>query len=851
MQYTFHNWRFIWDMVFPPNINIIMTYQKFFALSLILLFVHAALYAQRPTGSDARGGGAPIARIYGKVLEGNTGKPIPYASVLLHHIRKDSLVSGAMTRENGFFDIKDVSPGMYQLKISFLGFADTTIVVKLVPPNIVLDAGNIRLENAATTLNEVNITGQRSSIELAVDRRIYNVDRNLAATGGTAIDALKNIPSVSVDTEGNVELRSSAPRIFIDGKPSQLTLEQIPASEIEKVEVITNPSARYEASAAGGIINIVLKKNKLPGIFSTLNLGVGTNDRYNGMASLNLRQSPIALSLSYNFNTGNNPAYGYNYLERLQDGARTSYFKQDGITSHKRLMHFVRVGLDYDINVRNTLSLSGNFNVHKMNFGDDQIFENQLPSSVIDYTGTRDALSHRNSFNHSAQLDYRRIFPKLGKEWVSFVQYARGTGTGDSDIRQVFKDINGTEWPNSPDLIKSISENEGDTYQFQTDFINPLGDNKKLELGGRFQYKDNFNDTQAERTDSTGALASFPLLSLKYNYREIISAAYANYITRKDKFGYQLGFRLEQSDFVGEIPGTDSSFSYRFPSDLSDIKNLIFPSVFVTYTLKEGQDLQFNIARKLERPNFFQLMPFLWQQDNQTYRAGNPNLQPEFRYVSELNYALTKNWGTSFTSVYGRYEDSPVTSVVRRATDGTQSLINTYINGENNTRFGFEQSLKYRILKNMDLTGGVNVFRNQIKANLDGVVLNNSGWNWDAKAAIEWRIIKNWVFQTNGDYEAARIIPQGRTKPNYGMDLAIKRTLNQLGSLTLQVNDVFNSRGRGQTFVTDTYVQELWRRREVRFVQVSAQLRFGKPDAAIFKKGRPQARQSGGGDMDF
>jgi iron complex outermembrane recepter protein len=825
-------------------------------LTVSLLLSSICLQAQRPSGGapgagGGPGGGAPIARVYGKVLDGSNNDPLAYASVVVKPMRKDTIAGGALTKTNGFFDIAGLMPGMYQVKISSIGYADTTFQVKLIPPTIETDAGNIRLRSNSQTLGEVTIVGEKQAVELAVDRRIYNVDRMMSATGGTAIDALKTIPAVSIDADGAVELRNSAPLIFVDGKPSQLTLAQIPASEIEKIEVITNPGARYEASAAGGIINIVLKKNKLPGIFSMLNLGVGTNDRYNGMASLNIRERPIGVSFSYNYNTGNNPAFQYNIIDRKDatTGATTTHYQSEGINASRRGMQFVRLGLDYDINQRNTITLSGNVHAMDMRFNDDQEISNTISPSKLDYTSVRTARNTRNNDTYTGQIDFKRTFPTNGHEWLSFVQYNNNKNLGDNKSIQTYQSGAGLELPT--DLIQSDGGTRAETFQFQTDYIKPLGANKKIEIGGRYQHKENLTNTLALRADSAGALVEFPLLSVHYAFTEQISAAYANYMARAGKWGYQAGLRLESSIFDGYQPDLDSTFSYRFPSGVNDLQYLFFPSIFLTYTVKDGQDLQFNVSRKLERPNFFQVMPFVWQQDNQSYRAGNPNLFPEFRYVAEANHALTRPWGNFFSSLYGRYEDQPITSVVRRATDGTESLINTFINGESNTRFGLENSVKYGITKHLDVQLSLNTFRNQVKANYGGVSLDRKGVSWDTKASIEYRFKKVWVFQTNGEYEAPRVIPQGRTLPNYGMDIAIKRIFNPLGSMTLQVNDVFNSKGRGQIYEGVGYRQEVWRRREVRFIQLSAQLRFGKPDASIFKKSRNSGGRSSGGDMDF
>jgi iron complex outermembrane recepter protein len=830
---------------------------KFTTIGFFLLFSFNLL-AQRPTGGQEtapRTGGAPapaVARVYGKVLDNASGEPLSYASVTLKPMRKDSILAGELTKNNGFFDLKGLPVGMYQLKITSLGYADTVLQIRLVPPAVELDAGNIRLRTNSKVLNEVSVTGNRQSVELAVDRRIYTVEKNLAATGGSAIDALKNIPAVSVTTDGTVELRNSTPLIFIDGKPSLLTLDQIPAGEIDKIEIITNPSARYEASAAGGIINIVLKKNKLPGIFGMASAGVGTNHRYNGMANISLRQSPFGLNASYNFNTGQNPARSFNSIQRYDPtGANTTRFEQNGTNTSRRRMQMIRLGLDYDLNARNTISVSGTINTLDLRFIDDQAIENRLANQNIEYLSTRDALTSRDIKTYTTQFDYKRTFPKAGREWISFVQYTHTKNIGGTNVDQKYTDANGKPITILRDQIATTGYTKGPTLQFQTDYIHPFGNKQKLEFGARHQVKDNASFTDALRVDTAGELARFDLLSVNYAYQEQITAAYSNYMGRTGKWGYQAGLRLEQSIFSGNVPGDDSTFQYRFPKGIKDLHYLFFPSFFGTYTVKEGQDIQFNLSRKLERPNFFQVMPFVWQQDNQSYRTGNPNILPEFKYLAEVNYAITKKWGNYFSSIYGRYEDQPITPVVRRSTDGTESLINTFINGDNSIRVGIEQNIKYKITPQLDATLGGNIFRNQVRATFDGQKLDRTAWNWDLRSAIEYRFLKNWIFQTNGEYEAPRVIPQGISSRQYGFDIALKRNFNPLGSVTLQVSDVLNSRGRSQIFENANYTQETYRRREVRFIQISAQYRFGKPDASIFKQKRGSGRPGGGGDMEF
>ena len=287
--------------------------RKLFILLVLALFICSPAFSQMPQGGDMskmlKGAkNMNIGRFYGKIVDAKTKKPVEYASVVLLWFNKDSLIAGGLAKENGEFSLDGLPPyGGYRIKITFIGYKTYEQKVYIVPPNkIDQDLGDIKLEQDEKMLKEVEVVGEKATFTMGVDRKIYNVDKDLSAKGGTALDAVKNIPTISVDADGNATLRESSVRIYVDGKPTTLTLQQIPADQIDRIEVISNPSVKFEASTTGGILNVVMKKNNKPGYNGMLMANAGTGDRYGGMGNINIKEKPFNFSLMYTYNQGIN-----------------------------------------------------------------------------------------------------------------------------------------------------------------------------------------------------------------------------------------------------------------------------------------------------------------------------------------------------------------------------------------------------------------------------------------------------------------------------------------------------------------------------------------------------------------
>lgn len=786
-----------------------------------------------------------MGRVFGKVLDASTGQPVEYASVQVLWFSKDSLLNGGLVKANGDFSVDGLpSFGQVRVKIKFIGYEDYLQKVFLVPPDkIELDLGNIKLKPDDKLLKEVDVVAEKSAVVLSIDKRTYNVDKDLSVKGGTAVDVMQNIPGLTVDADGGVQLRNQSPTIFVDGRPTNLTLQQIPADQIERVEIITNPSVKFEASSTGGILNIILKKNLKPGYNGIIMANIGTGDRYGGMGNINLKDGKWNLSLMYNYNQAINNTQGYTNRTQLDSNIILGYFNQNNQSRFANAFNFGRIGLDYSINNRNTISLNGMIVAGKFKTHDDQSFEALDNNKVMRIYGDRVNNQNAQFQNYNAQVMYKKTFPKVGKEITADASY----NYTNSDNSFLFITSTKTN-PDTVFLPNEYQKNKGGTnanqFVFQLDYVNPLSETRKFEAGVRAFYKNSVSFNNATRaTFSEEFYQRDSILSNRYLIDDMVNAAYINY---NDKIfwniGYQAGLRFEQSYYKGNIVDRNQSFSYNYPSSSQDILNSLFPGIYFSKKLKKNQELQLNFSRKIQRPNFFQLMPFVLFADRQNYRIGNPELRPEFRNIAELNYNKIFTKGSYLGSGYFRYEEQPITDIAYPSPNPSEPnvLINTTINGSNAIKYGMEHTIKWNLIKNLDLTLNGNVFYIYLRGKIVPTEpeVTAKGYAYNAKTTLAYKFPKQFTLQINGNYESPRILLLGYSQPMYGMDISANKMIGTKWIFNATLSDVFNTRRMGAHFETPYYIQDLSRRRESRFVRFSVTYIFGKMDASIFKRGK-------------
>lgn len=824
---------------------------KYFLLFLAGTWLTGTINAQQliiPQGGNGQlrnGQNLPqIGHVYGKVLDAQSGKPIEFASVALIRLRDSSVVNGMLTKPNGDFSLENLPFGQFNLRINFIGYKPLLKRITITPQNIEQDLGNFKLTPNIKALKEVEIVGQKSDYTMAIDKKVFNVDRNLVSVGGTAVDVLKNVPAVNVDIDGNVKVRNGTPTIFIDGKPSTLTLEQIPADAIESVELVTNPSAKYDAEGMTGIINIVLKKNKKAGINGMVMGGAGTGDKYNMGANLNIRQNPINFFINYHANQNNNTGNGTTYRQNFLPD--TSFLNQYSNSYSKGLFQFGRIGLDYYIDNRNTLSVSQA--LARGHFKNNEA----LNSEVLNKTNAKQLSFSRDNFsefefrNYATQLGYKHSFAKPNKEWTADLNYNINTNQRGGNFTTQY--YNNASQPLGSPLLQNNNGNGRTSFlTLQTDYSDPISENLKLETGLKAtirDYSSNYNVFDYDR--SNRSFQRNDSLSTDYTYQEKIYAAYLTLANQIKNFGYQVGLRAEQYVYAGQIPSKKQTFNP------TSARPGLFPSIYLSQKLPKEQELQLNYSRRVNRPNFFQLIPYRDYSDPQNQREGNPGLKPEYTNSFEFSYLKTIQNSSLLATLYFRNTNDLITAF--SSPIGRDTLLTKYINANTVNSYGAELTAKTQLLRIWDLTANLNLYQTTLKGAVGQTSLNNSGFSWFGKLNTDLKLPKNLTFQVNATYQAPSIIvqgggggrgfgappptAQGTIKGFSGVDIALRKDFlkNRAASLTLSLSDVFNTRQYETNTQSPAFAQDFIRKRESRILRLNFNYRFGKFDNQLFRR---------------
>jgi outer membrane receptor protein involved in Fe transport len=873
----------------------------FLGLFCNLLFAHSAM-AQVPQGAGGgrfAGAAANIGRFYGKIVDEATGKGLGYASVQLSAMRFDSasrsmqrvLVAGQLTRENGEFSLENLPiRGEYTLKISFLGYAEMEQKVSFglgggrpgagdgARPNgggnpsamaaaVDKDLGNIKLAASAQLLKEVTISSEASQVTLALDRKVYRVDKDNVAAGGTAEDAMKNIPSLNVDIDGNLTMRNAAPQIFVDGRPTTMSLDQIPADAIDNVEVITNPSAKYDASGGGaGIVNIVLKKERKVGYNGSVRTGVDMRGRVNLGGDINARDGKINTFLAGNYNQRRSLSTGstdrYNLALPGQTAPTTNVF-QGNSARNDGFFAMGRAGLDWFLSNRNTLSANVNFRTGEFANSDNiDIQTDQLSAGEIINTelALRDSDTKRRFRNYGGQVLFKHLFPKEGKEWTADANF-----DGSRSRNEGFFSTDYLNEPPGDTRQKQDGEGSNEFATFQTDFVNPLGKGLKMEAGARAAIR-NFRSENANFQDSIsdGTFYPVPGFADRYKFNDQVYAAYGTFSQSFKKWGYQAGLRAESSQYTGTLIDADSTFGIDFPLQL-------FPSVFLTYKINEEDNLQLSFTRRINRPNFFQLIPFPDFSDSLNLSRGNPNLKPEFNNSLEINYQNILSKGHNILiSAYYKRSTNLITRYLFQEYDPAlyrdTVIVSTFQNANSSTAYGMEFTVKNTFWKIVELTSNLNFYNSIVDATNVQAGLENEQFTYFIKENLSLKLPENFTVQLNGSYQSRTAFSidgggsgfggggrgggggggpwggttntaQGYTIPVWFVDFSIRKDLwKRTASITLSVQDIFRSRRNGSYTESLYFTQETWRRRDPQLVRLNFSYRFGKFDVSLFRR---------------
>jgi ferric enterobactin receptor len=836
-----------------------------------LIFVTAQAYAQYPKAMPAAMKNS--GHLYGKITAVD-GKPIEGASVLLLHQQMDTaskkmkmlLITGVMTKNNGDFNFTGVPVmGKLQLRVSNSGFKTLIQDVSFKPgPGFSTDKdlGNLKLETDTKVLAGVTIVGSAPALKMDIDKKVFNVEKNIVSAGGTAVDVMRNVPSVQVDIDGNVKLRNATPQIYVDGRPTTLTLDQIPADAIQSVEVITNPSAKYDASGGNaGILNIVLKKNKASGYNGNISAGVDSRGAINGGANFNVRQNKFNFSAAGMLHEIKGNTTGN--TDRTNLGDTLTKVSQTDISKMNGAFVFGKLGLDYYVTNRATISL-GVIKVHGKFDPNETIHsttDSILNSGVKTANSVRYTSGSRTFDANGLQLDYVYNFPKDGEQLTANGNYFSGANDGTSLYTTNYlngNSVGGTQLQQVSNVgkIKFLT--------MQTDYALPFGKQKqsKLEAGLRFQQhqitqnNDNFAGT------NNANLVKIPAGTNDYKSTDNVFAAYASVKSSIKNFGYEVGVRAESSNYNGELTTTAEKFSNKYPVSL-------FPSLFLSQKLKNNQELQFSATRRINRPNFFQLIPFTDYTDSLNITRGNPALVPEFTNSFEMSYSKTFKGGNNLLgSIYYKHSNNLITRYLSPGTNpftGKSDIINTYINANSSYSYGAEVTSINKLTKWWDLTTNVNVYQSKINtSNIPGSVSQDAMVSWFGKLNSNFKLPANFSIQLSGDYQSKTNLPinnsqggpggggpfgqaqsssQGYIKSFWGTDIAVKKSFlkNNAASLSVSMNDIFRTRIQDQYSESPYFIQNYSRLNNPQIVRVNFTYHFGKMDVNLFKRQNTKA----------
>lgn len=770
---------------------------KYLLLILTLFTAPATIQAQN----------VAQATLVAKVVDAQNNQTVPFATASILNRNTKAIIKVTQTDADGNLKMPGLSPGTYTFKVSYVGYQTMVRDLITITNQTEINLGTIKMNaSKGTALTEVQIKGQKSTMQLGIDKKVFSVDQSLVSEGGSASDLLQNVPTIQTDMDGSVSLRgSSGVRILIDGKPSLIgggdvaqILQSIPASSIESVEVITNPSSKYDAEGQSGIINIVLKKNKKLGLNGNVALTAGNMDTYNANTSLSFQNNKVNLFGNYSYRTGNRISNGFSNTTYLNNTTETGFANQNTDSKGKNQGHNVKAGIDYNLTEKSVLSLTGGFNFRNNN--DNELLNtNKLNSSRNPFElSNRKNSNQRDGNSYDLGLDFSHKFKKPREELTFNASYSKG----NNENNQLYN----TETYFSLDplydpigITTNIGLGNDHNYNVQADYTLPIGKAGKFEAGYRSQFRNSDNSTIAEILNNTTGLYEMNYrVSNDFNSEEQIHALYANYQNQIGNFGYQLGLRGEDAAL------NTNSGRYSAGNDISYTPGKVaytrlYPSVFLTQKFKGDQQVQVNYSRRVNRPRGWDTNPFLDISDPLNYRQGNPNLKPEDVHAYEMAY--NKFWPkvTFISTVYFRQTNDAIQRV-RSAPDENGIVTTTPENITRERSTGLELIGKIDVVKAWNFTANVNLYQRNIQGVPSQGILENSGFSWNANLTNNITLPYNITLQLKGDYRAPEVVAQGKRNAMYGVDAGAKYDFaNKKSSLSLNVRNVLNTRNWSMT----------------------------------------------------
>ena len=758
-----------------------------FFVTFALTFL--SVFSQKPQNNQIS--------ITGNIIDSNTKEPLEYATVVLNNLETKQL-SGGITDEKGNFTIK-IIPGTYDVNFEFISFKTIKISKKII--NSSLNFGTIKLSEDSDKLDEIVIIAEKSTVEIRLDKRIYNVGKDMTVKGGSASDVLDNVPSVDVDVEGNVSLRGNENvRILIDGKPSALVglsgsdaLRQLPADAIERVEVVTSPSARYDAEGTAGILNIILRKGVATGLNGSLNTTIGDPTQYRIASNINFRTKKINFFTNLGYRNSSSPGNFLTNLSTFENESVNSLRIEDRDFERKRNGYNINLGLEYFLS--NESSITGTYfyrdsDNKNLSTNAIQVFD---VNNILEYSDVR--VQDEDEIDETSQisLNYTNNINNSGHKLTIDFQYS-----DSKEIETAFID-------DSLASENNITAENSKSTLIQSDYVLPIGEHMQFELGYRGDFQDLNSNFLVNRIPELDFNPSNNL-----TFKQNVNAIYSQFGNKINKFSYLLGLRTEITDVKVRLTNTNENFDYRYTE--------VFPTINFGLERTDNQSFTLGYSRRLRRPRYWYLNPFESRNSQNVIYKGNPGLIPTFTNSFDLGFLQKIGKLTLNSSIYFQHSVNAIQRVTRdeiRLLDGVNQVITIRepINLASEDRYGFELTANYNPSKKVRLSGSFNVFQQESKGlyeynkftidETSGAIISmpetqdlgniNNSWfsRFNATFTLPWKI----QMQNRLSYRGPRYTAQSESKGMFSANIALsKDVLSEKGTLVLNVSDVFNSR---------------------------------------------------------
>lgn len=761
-----------------------MNFKKTVILSF-LAGIHIYLLAQPVAVPSGNGS------LSGKVIDAETNQPIEYANISIYKMPDSSLVTGTISNARGSFLIDNIPFGNYTVIVDFIGYKQTTFSGLSVTSNEPdLKLSDVNLNKAVYEMDEVQVKADAPRVQYKIDKKVINVSQDLTSASGTAVDALENVPSVKVDIEGNVTMRGSTNfNVLVDGKPTALdgsdALQQIPVARIKNIEIITNPSAKYDPEGTGGIINVIMKEQKYEGISGTFSAGAGLNDKYNTEATVSYKKGITKITGGFDFRDQN--YYGEHTRERTTYDPDTTYHLfYDGNRYLYRGGISGNLGVELNISPKTNIGISGKYGVFRFGHGNDYKVQKDVSPGQTLFYKTESYEPFKRTY-YVMDIDFDHHFTDKSHLLKGFIHWTDRWGDSKNSTAETITDKDWNTIPSKIDSIETIETENSNKFQFQLDYSNSFSENGKFDAGIQSKIDNDAEHYTFNEYSYALGWTTNNLYNNKMDYGRIIHAGYMTYSNSFRDIGMKGGLRIEYTNRTIDVFNPDTTYTLK--------RYDFFPTIHLNKELSGKHQLQLSYSRRINRPRGWYLEPFISYMDKDNIRQGNPELNPEYIDSYEVNWQ--KRWDGSFISIEGyyRYTDNLIERYAEYA--GNNIVMHTFENVGNSYALGTELMINYRISKKIiaNLTG--NIYHYSIKGDLGSSLTENKSLNWDIRSNNSLDILKNTKIQLTLQYEGPTATSQGIRKGFFMANSGIRYDFrDSKASATLNIRDIFGTRTR-------------------------------------------------------